>query len=235
MTIEICVEDLAQSLAAERAGAHRLELCADLHNGGTTPSFGMIRTVSTRCSIPVFVMIRPRGGNFAYTESEMAVMLADISAAAAAGARGVVFGALHPDGSFHVEHNVELLRIARLHQLQVTFHRAIDVCRDPLAVLELLAELGFDNVLTSGGKPKAEECLEIIASMVRISAGRIKVMAGSGVNPENAERIKNTRVHALHFTARKPQPRTTVLDMGMQWLPDEEKVEKVINTLRTYE
>jgi len=229
MTIEICVEDLAQSLAAERAGAHRLELCADLHNGGTTPSFGMIRTVSSKCNIPVFVMIRPRGGNFAYTENEMAIMMADISAAAAAGARGVVFGALHPDSSFHVEHNMELLRIARLHQLQVTFHRAIDECRDPLAVLELLAELGFDHVLTSGGKPRAEDGLETIADMVRIAAGRIQIMAGSGVNPQNALQIKNTGVQALHFTARIPQPKTTALDMGTQWLPDEEKIEQVLN------
>ena len=235
MTIEVCTEDLAQSLSAERAGANRLELCADLQNGGTTPSFGMIRTVSSRCNIPVFVMIRPRGGNFSYTENEMAVMLADISAAAAAGAKGVVFGALHPDGGFHVQHNMELLRIARLHQLQVTFHRAIDVCRDPLAVLELLAELGFNHVLTSGGKAKAEDGLETIADMVRIADGRIQVMAGSGVNSENALQIKNTGVQALHFTARKPQPQTTALDMGTQWLPDEEKVEKVIETLNAYE
>lgn len=233
MTVEVCTEDLAQSLMAEECGAHRIELCADLHNGGTTPSFGMIRTVCFKCSIPVFVMIRPRGGNFVYSESEMDIMRADISAAAAAGARGVVFGALTDEGDFHVEHNTELLRTARIHNLQVTFHRAIDVCNNPLAVAELLAELGFDHVLTSGGKATAEHGATLIEQMVKVAENRIQIMAGSGIRAENVIEISKTGVGAIHFTARKRRDEKTEPDMGERWEPDGEKVKRILEKLIT--
>lgn len=231
MIIEVCTEDLAQSLMAEQSGAHRIELCADLHNGGTTPSFGMIRTVSFVCSIPVFAMIRPRGGNFVYTESEMDIMRADISAAAAAGARGVVFGALTSEGDFHVEHNTELLRTARIHNLQVTFHRAIDVCNNPLAVVELLAELGFDHVLTSGGKASAEQGVTLIEQMVKVAGNRIQLMAGAGIHPDNVLEICKTGVAAIHFTARKRLEEKSEPDMGERWEPDGGKVKRIVEKL----
>ncbi len=231
MFLEICAEDLAQSLAAQACGAHRVELCADLHNGGTTPSYGMLEQVSETCNIPVFAMIRPRGGDFCYSAAELRLMLSDIRAAARAHAAGVVFGVLNNDATLNKEHNIMLLNEAHSHGLAATFHRAIDVCRDPLHALETLMELGFENVLTSGQEVSAEKGLALIAAMTQLAGDNLTVMAGSGVNPSNAKRFKEAGVKALHATARKEMQSSLHLHMGTQWQPDEEKIGGILEAI----
>ncbi|TVR41303.1 MAG: copper homeostasis protein CutC, partial [Cryomorphaceae bacterium] len=232
MTLEICTEDLAQSLAAQACGAHRIELCADLHNGGTTPSHGMMEQVSEACNIPVFAMIRPRGGDFCYSAAELRLMLSDIRGAARANVAGVVFGVLNNDSTLNLEHNQMLLNEARQIGLAATFHRAIDVCRDPLHALETLMEMGFQNVLTSGQETTAEKGLALIAAMTQLAGDTLTVMAGSGVNPTNAEIFKRSGIKALHVTARKEMQSSLHLHMGTQWKPDEEKIRGILKAVR---
>lgn len=233
MTIEVCTEDLAQSLAAQQWGAERIELCADLHNGGTTPSAGMIRIVSERCKTKVFVMIRPRGGNFCYTPEEVEIMEADIRTAASCSAAGVVFGALTESGLFCHVTNKRLLSLAKEHGLGTTFHRAIDVCPKPLDTLNALIDCGFDQVLTSGGANTAEEGIMQIEQMVTLAAGRIKIMAGAGINPGNVNRILKAGVQAIHFTARK-EAEMSEMAMCANFVPDHDKLSKIAAEVSSY-
>lgn len=232
MTIEICVEDLAQSLAAERGGADRLELCAGLSEGGLTPSYGMASLVADGCSLPVYAMVRPRGGSFVYSASELTAMHRDVEAMARAGARGVVLGCLTPAGHLDLTSTEGLVRRAREAGLGVTFHRAIDVCQAPLEVLLALADMGVEQVLTSGGARQAEKGHALIAEMVKVADGRIAVMAGSGVHPGNASRIAATGVQALHCTARRAGAGDDPLGFGVDWLPDEDKVRGVVDAVK---
>ncbi len=146
--IEVCANSAASCVAAEQGGAVRVELCAGIPEGGTTPSYGEMVTARRAIGIQLNVIIRPRGGDFLYTPAEMQTMLLDIEAAKAAGADGVVFGCLRADGTIDVERNAELMAAAG--GLSTTFHRAFDVCRDPFEALEEIIALGFDRILTSG-------------------------------------------------------------------------------------
>lgn len=233
MIIEVCTEDLAQSMAAQQWGAERIELCADLHNGGTTPSAGMIRIISERCQVKVFVMIRPRGGDFCYSPAEIEIMEADIRAAAGCGAAGVVFGALTESGLFCPDTNKRLVSVAKEYGLGTTFHRAIDVCPKPFDTLNALIDHGFDQVLTSGGANTAEEGILQIEQMVTIAAGRIKIMAGAGVKPGNVNRIMKAGVQAIHFTARK-HAEINERAMGTHWIPDHDKLNSIAAEVSNY-
>lgn len=202
MIFEICVDSIEGALAAQAAGAQRIELCDNLVEGGTTPSLGMIQLARQSLRIAVNVIIRPRGGDFVYSDYEMEVMRRDILAAKEAGASGVVIGLLEPDGSVDIERTRALVDAAR--PMSVTFHRAFDLCRDPGEALEVLCALGIDRILTSGQKNSALDGLDCIAAMVRQAAGRSIVMAGGGVNAGNvAEIIARGGVSEVHFAARK--------------------------------
>jgi copper homeostasis protein len=185
--VEACVDTVASALAAERGGASRLELCDNLFDGGTTPSAGMISAVKAAVRIPVFVIVRPRGGGFVYTHDEIAVMRLDIEAAKMLGADGVVVGALTDDGRVDVA-RLRIL-VAAAAELPVTFHRAFDLARDQQEALETLMRTGVSRVLTSGGAATALEGVEAIASLVRRAAGEIEVMAGGGVREETVQEI----------------------------------------------
>lgn len=230
MIVEVCTDQIDHSLLAEQYGAHRIELCADLKAGGTTPSYGVIHEMSQRCKIPIFVMIRPRGGDFVYTPEEVAAMETDIHFAAQAGAKGVVFGALDSDGWIDVATTLTLLKAARKNGLHVTFHRAFDLCPTPLKALELFAELQIDNVLTSGQKPTAHEGIQQISNFVKVIGGRINLIAGSGVNPENAKEIAKSGVRAIHFTCRKPSGNDSAFSFGNGWAFDTEKIEGIVGS-----
>ena len=185
--VEACVDSVASALAAERGGAGRLELCDALFDGGTTPSAGMIAAVKAAVRIPVFVLVRPRGGGFVYTGAEVGVMRLDIEAARMLGADGVVCGALSDDGQVQVEQTHAL--VAAAGSLPVTFHRAFDAARDRDAALESLMQLGVTRVLTSGGAASALDGVSGIASLVRRAAGQIEIMAGGGVREETVQEI----------------------------------------------
>ena len=190
MIVEACVDSVDSALAAERGGARRLELCDALFDGGTTPSAGMIAACKNRVSIPVFVIIRPRGGGFVYSSSEVDVMRRDIIAARELGADGVVIGVLRPDGSVHEEHTRVLLDAAA--ETPVTFHRAFDFTPDLGRALEALVKCDVTRVLSSGGAPTAREGAAKLGSLVRQAGDRLVVMAGGGVREENVREIVAT-------------------------------------------
>lgn len=197
--VEVCVYSVESCRHAREAGADRVELCAGMLEGGLTPSVGLIREAK-RCGLPVFVMIRPRGGDFLYDAEEYAVMQADVVEAVKAGADGVVTGVLLPDGRVDVERTRELVRLAG--GRDVTFHRAVDMTPDPVEALEAIVACGCRRVLTSGGRATVEEGLDVLRRMVERAAGRVKVMAGSGVNAGNAGALIVAGVDALHLSGR---------------------------------
>jgi copper homeostasis protein len=204
LLIEACVESVESAAAAEMGGAARLELCADLLEGGTTPSAGMIGVVRERVAIGIYVLIRPRGGDFCYSDVEFDVMERDIATARRLGADGVVLGLLHPEGTVDEPRTLLLVEAAR--PLSVTFHRAFDVTRDAAASLEALIRIGVDRVLTSGRAKTALKGIPTIAGLVRQSAGRIVVLAGGGIDEGNARQIvTETGAGEIHLTAAVPR------------------------------
>jgi copper homeostasis protein len=195
--VEGCVEGLADAQAAARGGADRLELCADLAVGGTTPSAEVVRAVKGRVFIPVFAMARPRGGSFAYSTAEIQQTLDDIESVIAAGADGVVVGALTPDN----EIDVAALRglVACAGGVPVTFHRAFDETSEPARALETLIDAGVQRVLTAGGKGTALDGAARLESLVEQAGDRIAILAGGKVRGNNArELIARTGVRELH-------------------------------------
>lgn len=198
MIVEVCAFSLQSCLTAQTAGAGRIELCGGLAEGGTTPSAGLIQLARQHLIIPLFVMIRPRGGDFLYTDPERAVMRADIETAKRMGADGVVLGLLRADGTVDEERTRQLIELA--HPLPVTFHRAFDMTRDPLEALEAIIHAGAVRILTSGQQPTAEAGLPVLRRLVRQAAGRIEIMAGAGVNATNAGALIEAGVDALHLS-----------------------------------
>lgn len=196
MVLEICVDSVESAVAAELGGAHRVELCSALAEGGLTPSAGLIRAVRSRIKIGVHVMIRPRSGDFFYSDDDIAAMKEDIAQAAESGADGVVFGLLDVNADVDVERTAELVELAR--PMEVTFHRAIDMARDTEDALEEVIRAGADRVLTSGAEPTAMQGRHRIREMVGAANGRLKVMAGGGVRAENVREIADSS-GALEF------------------------------------
>jgi len=202
MRVEICVDSVESALAAERGGADRVELCDNLLEGGTTPSIGCIKLARHHLKIGLQIIIRPRGGDFFYNDYEMEVMREDIRVVKELGVDGVVIGCLTVEGGIDQPRANELLQLAR--PLNVTFHRAFDMCRNPQQGLENLIALGVDRVLTSGQEASCLEGLDLIATLQKQAAGRIVVMPGGGITPQNVRQIVDgTGVSEIHLSARK--------------------------------
>ena len=195
--IEAAVESLDDALAAIDGGADRLELCADLDAGGTTPSRELMAVVLARVSVPVLVMIRPRPGDFVYSRAERVRMAADVTAAIDAGAAGVVLGALRADRC--IDEEVTRALIAGAAGRPVTFHRAIDDTPDPGAAIDMLGSLGAARVLSSGAAPNALEGAEVLAAMVARAGDALHVVAGGGVRAHNVGAVvQRSRVREVH-------------------------------------
>jgi copper homeostasis protein len=207
--VEICLDSVESAVAAQLGGAGRVELCAGLAEGGTTPSAGLIAAVRTAISLPLHVLIRPRGGDFAYDPAELDVMLRDIAIARERGADGIVTGALTPQGAVDEAKMRTLIAAAR--PLRVAFHRAIDYASDPLAAVDAALRLGVDLVLSSGGAAGALAGADMLRSMrERAEGGRVDdgrelvVMAGGGINPDNvAQVVARSGVRAVHSRAAR--------------------------------
>jgi copper homeostasis protein len=243
MIFEVCIDSVEGALAALQAGAQRVELCDNLVEGGTTPSLGMVELTCRSASLDVNVMIRPRGGDFVYSDLELEVMKLDIQAVKKSGAKGVVFGLLTPDGRIDKERTGQLVELAR--PMSVTFHRAFDLCLDPGQALEDLINLGVNRLLTSGQKPGALEGATCIKALVEQAKGRIIILAGGDVNEHTLPLIAaQTGVDEVHFAARLPVEspmrfRNLAVSMGKAYKPDEyrrkvtdmERINTVIHSL----
>lgn len=210
MTCEVVVYNIVSALRAQEGGADRIELCDNPAEGGTTPSFAMIEQVRQNISMDVYVMLRPRGGDFCYNNYEFHIMKRDLFQCQRLSVDGLVFGILTEEGRLDKKRCKELIAIAR--PLKVTCHRAFDMTRDPFEALEDCIEAGFDRILTSGQRPTAIEGIDLIAELVKKAEGRITIMAGSGVNENTVgEIVSATGVREIHFSA------ATYIDSVMQF------------------
>jgi copper homeostasis protein len=196
--IEIATSDFNTTKSAVEGGADRIELCANLAEGGTTPSFGTIKQCREAFDVALFPIIRPRGGDFLYNDDEFAIMLKEVKLCKELGCDGLVIGLLNADGTIDIKRGSALVEAA--YPLGVTFHRAFDRCKNPFVALEQLIEIGCERVLTSGQQPAAPDGVELIAQLNKIADHRIIIMPGSGVRKENikmlAEKTGCTEFHS---------------------------------------
>lgn len=210
--LEVAANSVASALAAQAGGAGRIELCTALELGGLTPSHGEIARVREEVKLPLYVLIRPRAGDFLYSEDERATMRRDIEACGALGCDGVVLGALDAEGDVDMECCSELVMAAG--RMAVTFHRAFDLVRDPARALEDIVALGAERILTSGGKPSALEGVAQIRASMAQAGNRLVVMPGAGITPENIAQVALlTGAQELHASAK------CVLPSGMRHRP----------------
>ena len=206
---ELCAYSVEACRIGAQLGVDRVELCASPAEGGVTPSLATIERVAEIKGLDVSVMIRPRGGDFLYSDDEFQTMICDIEHARKAGATGVVFGILTADGKVDVERTRTLVEAAG--DMETTFHRAVDMTEDYIAAVEAVIEAGCKRILTSGGYDKAIDGIDNIRRAVEISRGRIEIMAGSGVVAANAKELIDLGVDALHFSAK------TMITGGMKY------------------
>lgn len=210
-TIEVIAFTLKSCVRIEQGGANRIELCTNPQEGGTTPSYGMMKTAREKTSLPLFPIIRPRGGDFLYSDDEFSIMQSDVQVCKELGCNGVVLGLLHKDGRINVARTATLVEAA--YPMEVTFHRAFDRCYDPFEALEQIIEIGCRRILTSGQKPTAMEGADRIAELVKAAAGRIIIMPGCGVRAGNVlELAQKTGAMEFHSSLR------TTEKSGMEFL-----------------
>ena len=223
MEIEICCGSIQSAANAKAGGAVRIELCQGLIEGGTTPSPATIDYAVRDLGLRVFVLIRPRGGDFCYNELEIKTMEEDVAYCKKAGVAGIVVGFLHPDGSIDTELTRRFVKLAA--PVPVTFHRAFDRCPKPLKALEQIIDCGCARILTSGCKPTAMEGADMLQQLVKQADGRIKILAGSGVTPDNAVELKQrTNVPEIHGSCKITRP-------DGAWETDAEQVRLLVQRL----
>lgn len=223
MEIEICCGSIQSAANAKAGGAKRIELCQGLVEGGTTPSLATIQYAVRELGLQVFVLVRPRGGNFCYNELEIKTMEKDVAFCKEAGASGIVVGFLHPDGTIDTVLTRRFVELSA--PLPVTFHRAFDECADPMNALEQIIDCGCARILTSGCKPTAMEGAEMLQKLVKQADGRIKILAGSGVTPENAAALREkTGVEEIHGSCKITRP-------DGAWETDKQQVRELLKRL----
>lgn len=199
MILEICANSFESALAAQQAGAHRIELCTELSVGGLTPSFGLLEKVLLELTIPVHVLIRPRNGNFTYSEAEIDIMLRDIETCKELGCDGIVSGAL--TSAFEIDLEITKLLKQTSGTMEFTFHRAFDWVNNPEEVLKQLIDLNITRLLSSGQKPSAIEGIELLKKLQKNANGAIQIMPGSGINASNCLAFKEAGFEMIHFSA----------------------------------
>ena len=235
--VEICTDSVEGALVAQEGGAERIELCDNLVEGGTTPSSGMIALARQQLAIGLNVIIRPRGGDFCYSDLEFAVMQHDVAHAKALGADGVVIGLLHPDGTIDQERTARLIALAR--PLSVTFHRAFDMTTDPHQALADLMALGVERVLSSGQESTALAGVELLRTLIETAGDRLIVMPGGGISEENvATIVQRSGAREVHLSARgvvesAMRYRNERVNMGLPELPEYQRKTTDVDRVRT--
>jgi len=187
MLLEVCIDTLEAAMAAEQGGAHRLEVCGDLSIGGVTPSQELLKSVKKHTSLPIMMMIRPRGGNFVYSDDEAAVMMKSIRLGKELGVNGFVFGMLQPENDLNVDLTVEMHKLCQGYE--TTYHRAFDECSTPIKALGQLIDMGFTRILTSGQQSTAIAGKTLIKKLVDFAGDQLTILPGSGVTSKNAKEI----------------------------------------------
>lgn len=235
MLLEVPIFNIESALIVQQAGAHRIELCASMSDGGITPSHGMILWAKQKLHIPFFVMIRPRGGNFTYSDEELRAMLLDIDFCHRQGVEGIVTGVLTQHGTVDMQACKALKEAAK--NMQLTFHRAFDRTADPFEAMEQIIECGFHRILTSGHKETAPEGAALITELNKRAAGRIIIMPGSGVNEKNLQQLHEqcncTEYHSsakvkIQNSFSNPLPS----DSEETWTVSEEKIRKMVEIMK---
>ena len=237
--LEICSNSSASAIEAEQGGATRVELCQNLENGGTTPSFGQLKQTRAAVNIGIHVLIRPRGGDFLYTENEISEMITDIQLCKELGMDGVVIGILNADGTVDKANMKRLVDVAR--PMHVTFHRAFDRVEDPFQALEDVIDLGIDRILTSGLQNSALAGAPLLKQLIEQANGRIVIMPGAGVDATNIRTVlRETGAIAVHSSAKASQPSKMKFSQsqvkGMdeaQWMSSKEKVHQMVDLLKS--
>ncbi len=213
LKFEVCLDSVESAIAAQKGGADRVELCDNLFEGGTTPSAGTIKSARNRISIGLQVIIRPRGGDFCYSDIEMEIMKEDILTARELGADGVVIGILKPNGEVDTQRCAELIKIAG--NMNVTFHRAFDMTPDPFAAMEDIINIGCSRILTSGQEATVPEGLDLLNKLVAAASDRIIIMPGNGITERNLDKvIRETGASEYHIYIHSPKP------SRMEYRPD---------------
>jgi copper homeostasis protein len=208
LVLEICVESVDHAIAAERGGAHRIELCTDLPSGGTTPSAGLMQIARRHVKVPIHVLIRPRAGDFCYSGYEFETMREDVRAAKETGMNGIVLGILRENMRVDVERTKMLVEFA--HPLPVTFHRAFDLAKNHAIALEEVIKTGASRILTSGGKARASDALPTLARLTHAVRNRLLIIPCGGINSANIVRIlQSTSVREIHTSVGASHPRSS--------------------------
>ncbi len=234
MIFEVCANSIQSAINAEKGGAHRIELCSGLEIGGVTPSYGLISEAKVHVNIPIHVLIRPRGGNFVYTQAEIDIMKIDIIFCRRAGIAGVVIGVLDNEGQVDEVIMNELIALAR--PMKVAFHRAFDRAKEPMSALDTIIRTGCDILLTSGQTPKAIDGITLLEKLVQKADGNLEIMPGSGVNVENVvEIVEKTGATAVHFSGKEIVENENVFlkggfeESGRYWETSEDNVRRVVD------
>lgn len=213
MILEICASNYQSAINAEKAGAHRIELCSELAVGGITPSYGFIKGVVDAISIPVFVLIRPRSGNFNYSEEEFNIMKKDIELCKELGCKGIVSGMLHSDNTLDMPRTAQLLALSI--PLEFTFHRAFDWTPNPYEAMEQLIQLNVNRILTSGQESSAEKGIFALQQLKKLADGRIQIIPAGGINQNNILIFKGGGFEEVHCSATmvsniNPEPKVAM-------------------------
>ncbi|NND61732.1 MAG: copper homeostasis protein CutC [Flavobacteriaceae bacterium] len=230
MIVEICANSFESAQNAKLGGAHRIELCENLSVGGVTPSRELIKMVIAEIGIETHVLIRPRGGDFVYSEKELLQMLEDIQFCKDVGCKGVVSGVLTVEKHIDVLNTDRLIQVAR--GMEFTFHRAIDVVVDPTSEIEKLKELGVNRLLSSGGELSAKDGLENLIQFKNISEGKMEIMPGGGINSGNVETFKLAGFTSVHLSAiPKSESPTSLFDQKVDGVSNLDEIKKVVQLL----
>jgi copper homeostasis protein len=232
MKLEICANSYQSAINAQKAGADRIEICSELSVGGITPSYGLLKKISQEIKIPVNVLIRPRSGDFCYSDDEFEIIKKNIKLCKEFGFNGIVSGVLNADNSIDIQRTKELITLSN--PLSFTFNRAFDCVLNPEKSLEILIEIGVDRILTSGLEEKAIDGIELLKRLQKIAENKLIILPGSGINSKNAVHFKEASFKEIHTSASKiiKIEKSTFFGTNVQTISDISKIKEILKVIK---